>query len=222
MLGAALYECKRSIFFLLQPFTYLSNGAPLKHILCILPFVFCFYVSFTFLFVICISHFVVLSITFWLAAMFRFGFRCKICIAKNNFHHLKNIALMNDSGKWSMNGWWYCSWLLCIYGCVFFPLLSTAFTVMRICVFSADWWYCSWLSCIFVCFLTIDDIALDFYADLPKVQLRQMQGHGPYLSFSTFNTSISKKKGKRILIIKPAATNLYASIGFLVQFLLPC
>ena len=102
---------------------------------------------------------------------------------------------MNDSGKWSMNDWWYCSWLLCIYGCVFFPLLSTAFTVMRICVFSADWWYCSWLSCIFVCFLTIDDIALDFYADLPKVQLRQMQGHGPYLSYSTFNTS--KKKGKR-------------------------
>ena len=120
---------------------------------------------------------------------------------------------MNDSGKWSMDDWWYCSWLLCIYGCVFFPLLSTAFTFMRICVFSADWCYCSWLSCIFVCFLTIDDIALDFYADLPKVQLRQMQGHGPYLSCSTFNTSISKKKGKCILIIKPAVTKLYALIG---------
>ena len=120
---------------------------------------------------------------------------------------------MNDSGKWSMNDWWYRSWLLCIYGCVFFPLLSTAFTVMRICVFSADWCYCSWLSCIFVCFLTIDDIALDFYADLPKVQLRQMQGHGPYLSSSTFNTSISKKKGKCILIIEPAVTKIYASIG---------
>ena len=115
---------------------------------------------------------------------------------------------MNDSGKWSMNDWWYCSWLLCIYGCVFFPLLSTAFTV-----FSADWWYYSWLSCIFVCFLTIDDIALDFYADLPKVQLRQMQGHGPYLSCSTFNTSKKKGKGKCILIFELAATRLYASIG---------
>ena len=120
---------------------------------------------------------------------------------------------MNDSGKWSMNDWWYCSWLLCIYGCVFFPLLSTAFTVMRICVFSADWWYYSWLSCIFVCFLTIDDIALDFYADLPKVQLRQMQGHGPYLSCSTFNTSKKKGKGKCILIFELVATRLYASIG---------
>ena len=104
-------------------------------------------------------------------------------------------------------------WLLCIYGCVFFPLLSTAFTFIRICIFSTDWWYCSRLSCIFVCFLTIDDIALDFYADLPKVQLRQMQGHGPYLSSSTFITSISKKKGKCILIIEPAVTKIYASIG---------
>ena len=84
---------------------------------------------------------------------------------------------------------------------------------LRICIFSTDWWYCSRLSCIFVCFLTIDDIALDFYADLPKVQLRQMQGHGPYLSSSTFNTSISKKKGKCILIIEPAVTKIYASIG---------
>ena len=104
----------------------------------------------------------------------------------------------------------------------FLPIIKHCFhlhTYLNICIFSTEWWYCSRLSCIFVCFLTIDDIALDFYADLPKVQLRQMQGHGPYLSSSTFNTSISNEKGKCILIIEPAVTKIFASLGLSCTYL---